>query len=150
MTRWRAKRRYEANRRFGESADDALVAISILKGEQEGIDLNQSNETLTTKLRRGRELLESIRDAIAENPAVDPYKMAIASKLVDDDPNPPSRIVANLDDMIAALTTAEETLTYSEDLVEVRDWLKRISETASRTSRDSITRMRGSLADGAR
>jgi len=44
MTRWRAKRRYEANRRFGERADEALVAISILKAKRDGIDLEQSEE----------------------------------------------------------------------------------------------------------
>jgi len=52
MNRWRAKRRYEANRRFGEHADEALVAISILKANRDGIDLDQSEESLRAKLDR--------------------------------------------------------------------------------------------------
>jgi hypothetical protein len=150
MTRWRAKRRYEANRRFGERADDTLVAIAILKGRRDGIELEQTDEELAEKLRRGRELLEDIRDALAEDPGVDPYEMAIAEELASNAPNPPSVLIRDFDGLIDALETAEQTLTYSEELDDVRMWLKRISNTASRTSREAISRMRGSLANGTR
>lgn len=146
MTRWRAKRRYEANRRFGERADEALVAIAILKGRREGIELDQTGNELGVKLQRGRELLEDIRDALSGESAVDPYEMAIAEELKDEDPNPPSVLVADFDELIESLETAECTLDYTEGLDDVRTWLKRISNIADRTSRESISRMRGSLA----
>lgn len=150
MTRWRAKRRYEANRRFGERADEALVAIAILKGRRDGIELDQTDTDLAAKLRRGRELLEDIRDALSGEAAVDPYEMAIAEELKDEDPNPPSVLVADFDELIESLETAERTLDYTEGLDDVRTWLKRISNIADRTSRESISRMRGSLATGTR
>ncbi|MEF8802002.1 MAG: hypothetical protein V5A56_13380 [Halolamina sp.] len=112
--------------------------------------MEQTDEELAEKLRRGRELLEDIRDALAEDPGVDPYEMAIAEELVSNDPNPPSVLIRDFDDLIDALETAEQTLTYSEELDDVRTWLKRISNTASRTSRDAVSRMRGSLANGTR
>jgi hypothetical protein len=150
MTRWRAKRRYEANRRFGERADEALVAIAILKGRREGIELDQTDDELAAKLRRGRELLEDIRDALSGEASVDPYEMAIAEELKDEDPNPPSVLVTDFEELIESVETAEHTLDYTEELDDVRTWLKRISNIADRTSRESISRMRGSLATGTR
>jgi len=150
MTRWRAKRRYEANRRFGERADDALVAIAILKGRRDGIELDQTDDELATKLRRGRELLEDIRDALSGDSVVDPYEMAIAEELKAEDPNLPSVLVDDFDELIESVETAEHTLDYTEGLDDVRTWLKRISNIADRTSRESISRMRGSLANGTR
>ncbi|RAW46759.1 hypothetical protein DQW50_02555 [Halorubrum sp. 48-1-W] len=150
MTRWRAKRRYEANRRFGERADEALVAISILKAKRDGIDLEQSEEDLQAKLESGRHLLERIRDALDEDPDADPYELAIAEQIQKNAITASSRLVGDFDDLIEVMETAEETLTYQEGLDDVRQQLKEISETASRTSRDSINRMRGTLADGTR
>ena len=150
MTRWRAKRRYEANRRFGEHADEALVAISILKAKRDGIDLEQSEEELRAKLESGRQLLERIRDALDEDPDADPHELAIAEQIQENAMTASSRLVGDFDDLIAVMETAEETLTYQDGLDEVREQLKEISETASRTSRDSINRMRGTLADGTR
>jgi hypothetical protein len=150
MTRWRAKRRYEANRRFGERADEALVAISILKAKRDGIDLEQSEEDLRTKLESGRHLLEQIRDALNEDPDADPYELAVAEQIQENAITAPTRLVGDFDDLIEAMETAEETLTYQQGLDEVREKLKEISETANRTSRDSINRMRGTLADGTR
>jgi len=43
------------------------------------------------------------------------------------------------------MEAAEDTLTYQEGLDDVREQLKKISKIASRTSRDSINRMRGLL-----
>jgi hypothetical protein len=150
MTRWRAKRRYEANRRFGERADEALVAISILKAKRDGIDLEQSEEDLQAKLESGRHLLERIRDALDEDPDADPYELAIAEQIQKNAITASSRLVGDFDNLIEVMETAEETLTYQEGLDDVRQQLKEISETASRTSRDSINRMRGTLADGTR
>ena len=150
MTRWRAKRRYEANRRFGERADEALVAISILKAKRDGIDLEQSEEDLRTKLESGRHLLEQIRDALDEDPDADPYELAIAEQIQENAITARTRLVGDFDDLIEVMETAEETLTYQRGLDEVREKLKEISETANRTSRDSINRMRGTLADGTR
>ncbi len=150
MTRWRAKRRYEANRRFGERADEALVAISILKAKRDGIDLEQSEEDLREKLESGRHLLERIRDALDEDPDADPYELAIAEQIQESEMTARSRLVGDFDDLIEVMATAEETLTYQDGLDNVREQLKDISATASRTSRDSINRMRGTLADGTR
>lgn len=150
MTRWRAKRRYEANRRFGERADEALVAISILKAKRDGIDLEQSEEDLRAKLESGRHLLEQIRDALDEDPDADPYELAIAEQIQENAITARSRLVGDFDDLIEVMEAAEETLTYQQGLDDVREQLKEISETANRTSRDSINRMRGTLADGTR
>lgn len=150
MTRWRAKRRYEANRRFGERADEALVAISILKAKRDGIDLEQSNEALRAKLESGRHLFERIRNALDEDPDADPYELAIAEQLQANSLSARSRLVSDFDDLIDAIEAAEEDLTYRDGLGDVRDKLKEISESASRTSRDSINRMRGTLANGTR
>jgi hypothetical protein len=150
MTRWRAKRRYEANRRFGERADEALVAISILKAKRDGIDLEQSEEDLRSKLESGRHLLERIRDALDEDPDADPYELAIAEQIQENAITASSRLVDDFDDLIEVMEAAEEAFTYQEGLDDVREQLKEISETANRTSRDSINRMRGTLADGTR
>lgn len=150
MTRWRAKRRYEANRRFGERADEALVAISILKAKRDGIDLEQSEDGLRAKLESGRHLLEQIRDALDEDPNADPYELAIAEQIQENAITARSRLVGDFDDLIEVVEAAEETLTYQQGLDDVREKLKEISETANRTSRDSINRMRGTLADGTR
>jgi len=150
MTRWRAKRRYEANRRFGERADEALVAISILKAKRDGIDLEQSEDNLRAKLESGRHLLEQIRDALDEDPNADPYELAIAEQIQENAITASSRLVGGFEDLIEVMEAAEETLTYQQGLDEVREQLKEISETANRTSRDSINRMRGTLADGTR
>ena len=150
MTRWRAKRRYEANRRFGERADEALVAISILKAKRDGIDLEQSNEELRAKLKSGRYLFERIRNALDEDPDADPYELAIAEQLQANSLSARSRLVRDFDGLIDVIEAAEEDLTYRDGLGDVRDQLKEISESASRTSRDSINRMRGTLANGTR
>jgi len=150
MTRWRAKRRYEANRRFGERADEALLAISILKAKRDGIDLEQSEGDLRAKLESGRHLLEQIRDALDEDPNADPYELAIAEQIQENAITARSRLVGDFDDLIEVVEAAEETLTYQQGLDDVREKLKDISETANRTSRDSINRMRGTLADGTR
>jgi uncharacterized coiled-coil DUF342 family protein len=150
MTRWRAKRRYEANRRFGERADEALVAISILKAKRDGINLEQSEDDLRAKLESGRHLLEQIRDALEEDPDADPYELAIAEQIQENAITASSRLVGDFDDLIEVMEAAEETLTYQQGLDDVREKLKDISETANRTSRDSINRMRGTLADGTR
>ena len=150
MTRWRAKRRYEANRRFGERADEALVAISILKAKRDGIDLEQSEDDLRAKLESGRHLLEQIRDALDEDPNAEPYELAIAEQIQENAITARSRLVGDFDDLIEVVEAAEETLTYQQGLDDVREKLKEISETANRTSRDSINRMRGTLADGTR
>lgn len=150
MTRWRAKRRYEANRRFGERADEALVAISILKAKRDDIDLEQSEEDLRTKLESGRHLLEQIRDALDEDPDADPYELAIAEQIQENAITARTRLVGDFDDLIEVMETAKETITYQQGLDEVREKLKEISETANRTSRDSINRMRGTFADRTR
>lgn len=150
MTRWRAKRRFEANRRFADSADEALVAISILEAETEGIELDQPDEEVRSKLENGRVLLNKIRGALAEESDANPDELAIARQIREESLDPPSRLVSDFESMISTVERAKTDLTYSDELDEVRSWLKRLSETASRTSRDSINRMRGTLADGSR
>lgn len=150
MTRWRAKRRFEANRRFADSADEALVAISILEAETEGIELDQPDEEVRSKLENGRVLLDKIRGALAEESDANPDELAIARQIREESLDPPSRLVSDFESMISTVERAKTDLTYSDELDEVRSWLKRLSETASRTSRDSINRMRGTLADGSR
>jgi len=83
MSKWRAKRQYEANRRFGERADDALVAISVLKARSEGIDLDRDDEELRAKLEDGHNLLITVRDALDDESGLDPFELAVAENIAE-------------------------------------------------------------------
>lgn len=148
MSKWRAKRRYQANRRFGERADDALVALSVLQARAEGIELDQTDDDLRERLDTGRELLDTLRTILAEEapPDTDPFEIAVAENVAEERGSATRRIVDKLDDTVAQLETARETLQYHDGLEDAREWLEDISDVASRTSRAAVDQLRGDVA----
>jgi hypothetical protein len=148
MSKWRAKRRYQANRRFGERAEDALVAVSTLQARAEGIELSRSDDDIREKLATGCELLETVRTILDGEaaPDTDPFEIAVAEHVADERGSATARIVDKLDDAAAELETARETLQYHEGLEDAREWLEEISAVASRTSQAAVDQLRGDVA----
>lgn len=148
MSKWRAKRRYEANRRFGERADDALVAISVLKARSEGIELGRGDEELRAKLEDGRNLLITVRDALSGQPGLDPFELAVAENVAEQRRGSTRRMVEDLDAAAGELATASDDLEFYRGLQDAKDWLEAISKVATKTSQATVDRMRGKVADG--
>lgn len=148
MSKWRAKRRYEANRRFGERADDALVAISVLKARSEGIELGRSDEELRAKLEDGQNLLMTVRDALDGQPGLDPFELAVAENVAEQRRGSTRRMVEDLDAAAGELATASDDLEFYRGLQDAKDWLEAISKVATKTSQATVDRMRGKVADG--
>lgn len=148
MSKWRAKRRYEANRRFGERADDALVAISVLKARSEGIELGRGDEELRAKLEDGRNLLITVRDALGGQPGLDPFELAVAENVAEQRRGSTRRMVEDLDAAAGELATASDDLEFYRGLQDAKDWLEAISKVATKTSQATVDRMRGKVADG--
>ncbi|MFC7079430.1 hypothetical protein [Halorussus caseinilyticus] len=148
MSKWRAKRRYEANRRFGERADDALVAISVLKARSEGIELGRDDEELRAKLEDGRDLLITVRDALADESGLDPFELAVAENIAEQRRGSTRRMIENLDAAAAELATASDDLEFYRGLQDAKNWLEAISGVATKTSQATVDQMRGKVADG--
>lgn len=148
MSKWRAKRRYEANRRFGERADDALVAISVLKARSEGIELGRGDEELRAKLEDGRNLLITVRDALGGQPGLDSFELAVAENVAEQRRGSTRRMVEDLDAAAGELATASDDLEFYRGLQDAKDWLEAISKVATKTSQATVDRMRGKVADG--
>lgn len=145
MSKWRAKRRYQANRRFGERAEDALVAVSVLQARAEGIELDRTDEDLREKLATGRDLLETVRTVLNGEvpPDIDPFEVAVAENVAEERGSATRRIVGKLEDAVAELETAHETLGYHDGLEDARELLEEISDVASRTSQTAVDQLRG-------
>lgn len=148
MSKWRAKRRYEANRRFGERADDALVAISVLKARSEGIELGRGDEELRAKLEDGQNLLITVRDALDGEPGLDPFELAVAENVAEQRRGSTRRMIENLDAAAVELATASDNLEFYRGLQDAKNWLEAISTVATKTSQATVDRMRGKVADG--
>jgi hypothetical protein len=148
MSKWRAKRRYQANRRFGERADDALVAVSVLHARVEGVELDRTDADLREKLATGRELLDTVRTILDDEapPEADPFEIAVAENVAEERGSATRRIVSKLDDAAAELETARETLQYHDGLEDAREWLELVSDVASRTSQAAVDQLRGDVA----
>lgn len=147
MSKWRAKRRYEANRRFGERADDALVAVSILEARDEGIELDREDEELREKLQDGRDLLMTVRDALDGESRLDPFELAVVENVAEERGDATRRLVDSLNAAATELADASDNLRYHDGLQDARAWLEDISTVATQTSRTTVDRMRGNIAD---
>lgn len=148
MSKWRAKRRYQANRRFGERADDALVALSVLQARAEGIELDRTDEDLREKLTTGQELLDTVRRILdGEAPEdIDPFEATVAENVAERRGSSTRRIVDKLDTAADELETAENDLRFHEGLEDARTWLEDISSVASQTSQAAVDQLRGDVA----
>lgn len=148
MSKWRAKRRYQANRRFGERAEDALVAVSVLQARAEGIELSRTDDDIREKLATGYELLETVRTILdgEASSETDPFEVAVAENVAAERGSATGRIVSKLDNATTELQTARETLQYHEGLEDAREWLEDISDVASRTSQAAVDQLRGDVA----
>jgi hypothetical protein len=150
MSKWRAKRRYEANRRFGERADDALVAISVLEARSEGIELGRDDEELRAKLEDGQDLLTTVRDALDGESRLDPFELAVAENVAEQRRGSTRRMIEDLDAAAAELAPASDDLEFYRGLQDAKNWLEAISAVATKTSQATVDRMRGNVADGTR
>jgi hypothetical protein len=150
MSKWRAKRRYEANRRFGERADDALVAISVLEARSEGIELGRDDEELRAKLEDGQDLLTTVRDALDGESRLDPFELAVAENVAEQRRGSTRRMIEDLDAAAAELAAASDDLEFYRGLQDAKNWLEAISAVATKTSQATVDRMRGNVADGTR
>jgi hypothetical protein len=150
MSKWRAKRRYEANRRFGERADDALVAISVLEARSEGIELGRDDEELRAKLEDGQDLLTTVRDALDGESRLDPFELAVAENVAEQRRGSTRRMIEDLDAAAAELAAASDDLEFYHGLQDAKNWLEAISAVATKTSQATVDRMRGNVADGTR
>ncbi|WP_423743112.1 hypothetical protein V5735_00155 (plasmid) [Haladaptatus sp. SPP-AMP-3] len=148
MSKWRAKRRYEANRRFGERADDALVAISVLKARSEGIELGRDDEELRAKLEDGQDLLTTVRDALDGESGLDPFELAVAENVSEQQRGSTRRMIENLDAAAAELAAASDGMEFHRGLQDAKNWLEAISTVATKTSQATVDRMRGNVANG--
>ena len=148
MSKWRAKRRYQTNRRFGERAENALVALSVLQARTEGIEIDRTDDDLREKLATGCELLGTVRTILDDEapPDIDLFEIAVAENIADERGSATRRIVEKLDDAIRELETAHETLQYHDGLEDARGWLEDISDVASRTSQAAVDQLRGDVA----
>lgn len=148
MSKWRAKRRYQATRRFGERADDALVALSVLQARAEGIELDRTDDELREKLATGRDLLLTVRAVLDEDSVegVSPFEVAVARNVADERQSATRRLVGKLDNAAAELETARKRLQFNDELQEAQAWLQNISDVASRTSQDAVDQLRGNVA----
>jgi len=150
MSKWRAKRRYEANRRFGERADNALVAISALKARSEGIDLNRDDNELRAKLEDGHDLLTTVRDALNGESGLNPFELAVAKNIAEQRGGSTRLLIEDLDAAAAELTAASNDIEFHGGLEDAKEWLETISSVATKTSQATVNRMRGSVANSTR
>ncbi|WP_143025237.1 hypothetical protein [Haloplanus vescus] len=147
MSIWRTKRRYEENRRFNERADTALLAIGMLRNEEEGLTVSWSEEELRSQLREGRKLLEEVRNALSDPESSEDYIYALSQRLCDHWRITPSKAEARLAENINILERASEELTAVEGLSEAEKTLFDIHEIAGQASESESEKFRDKLVN---
>lgn len=145
MSIWRTKRRYEESRRFNERADSALLAISILKNEAEGVSASHTDTDLRSQLQVGQELIEDLAEALENPELADDYTYALAHKLCDTWRMVPEDVVGKLKEEAAILERTTRKLQIVGGLDEVEDTLEDIDEIAAKTSKSEAERLRSNL-----
>lgn len=150
MSLWRAKRKYEANQGLNETADDALLAIAILKNESDTFGMYTSQE-VRENLEDGRETLQEIRDALDNPNEVSSYYLALADHLrTTGRKQTPKQFSRELETATTALAESSESLRWESGLNKAKQLLQRVEEFTSETSKRNVDHMRGNLAGGAR
>lgn len=150
MSLWRAKRKYEANQDLNEAADDALLAIAILKNESDGFGVYTSQE-VRENLEDGGEILQGVNDALENPNEVSSYYLALADHLrTTGRKQTAKQFSRDIETASAALAESSESLQWNPGLAKAKKLLQRIEEFTSETSKRNVDQMRGNLAGGAR
>lgn len=144
MTLWRSKRRYERGRRLSEQADDALYALALLQTD-EPITKTRISE-VREELRQGRDVLNTIRDALANPEEVDSYTYIVARRLREHYGEINIHAIQRLDRALEILETAESELAYQAGLDDVVEMLETLEHIAAQTSDQEAERMRSHVA----
>lgn len=147
MSIWRTKRRYEESRRFNERADAALLAISILRNEAEGVSTAHTDSDLKSQLTVGQELIEDLAEALANPERADDYTYALAHKLCDTWRMVPEDVVDKLEEEAVILNRTRQTLQPAGGLDDVEATLEDIDEIAAKTSQSEAERLRSNLVN---
>lgn len=154
MDPWRAKRRYEINRRLSERADDALIAISVLKGRQQGGEFDHGPDDLRAKLDTGLGLLldlqtalEFLTDGESEvSEDVSPQMLSMAELWADECARTTrNRALTELQNQITALEETQDSLSHYRSIRDTVNTLEFISDVTSATSKENVNRMKGRL-----
>lgn len=151
MSLWRAKRKYEANQSLNETADDALLAIALLRNNQSGEFSVYSQEEVRQDLRDGEEILRDIHRAKESPNQVTSYHLALSDYLrTSGRKQTVSQFERDLTSAISALSESVEELRWDSRLNRAEKILRQIEEFTSETSKRNADQMRGHLAGGSR
>lgn len=150
MSLWRAKRKYEANQGLNETADDALLAIALLRnnGGEFGV---YAQEEVRENLRDGAEILQNIHKANEKPNQVSSYYLALADHLrTSGRKQTAKQFKRDLTSATAALLGSSEDLRWDSGLDKAEKLLWQVEEFTSETSKRNADHMRGHLAGGSR
>ncbi len=134
MSIWRRKRRYEQNRRFSERADDALLAIGLIRNAADGIETTRSDAELRENLSEGKSLLEELRAALENPEEVDAYSVALAHRLCKQWKFVPEDAVERLTEDIQTVEEVSERLATTRGLSRTEETFEDIESTAAQIS----------------
>jgi hypothetical protein len=134
MSIWRRKRRYEENRRFSERADDALLAIGLIRNSADGIETKRTDAELREKLSRGEELLQELQSALENPEQVDTYAVALAHRLCEQWQLVPEDAVDELAKDIQTIRKVRQTLSTTHGLSRTAETFEDIENIAARIS----------------
>jgi len=145
MSIWRRKRRYEENRRFSERADDALLAIGLIRNSADGIGSSRSDDDLRAKLTAGRELLEELRTALQDPEEVDAYTVVLAHRLCDSWRLVPEDGVDRLSTDIEVVSSVEKSLSPTQGLDRAVETFDDVEDVAARISESEAQEMQNQI-----
>lgn len=150
MSLWRAKRKYEANQGLNETADDALLAIALLRNDGGKFNV-YAQEEVRENLRDGAEILRNIDKADEKPNQVSSYYLALADHLRTSGRKQTARqFKRHLTTATAALSESSEDLRWESGLDRAERLLRQVEEFTSETSKRNADQMRGHLARGSR
>lgn len=150
MSLWRAKRKYEANQGLNETADDALLAIALLRNNESTFSV-YSDEEVEENLQAGAEILRNIHQANERPNRVSSYHLALAEHLrTSGRKQTVGQFKKDLTSAISGLSESSESLQWDPRLNKAERILRQIEEFTSETSKRNADQMRGHLAGGSR
>ena len=147
MSIWRRKRRYEENRRFSERADDALLAIGLIRNSAGGIETVRSDSDLREKLRKGENLLKELRTALENPEEADAYAVALAHRLCDQWKVIPEDAIDELSADIQTVRKVQESLSTTRRLSRTAETFEDIENTAARISQSEAEEIRKQIVN---
>lgn len=145
MSIWRRKRRYEENRRFSERADDALLAIGILRNSAEGLDTSRGEEEIRQMLSNGFKLLQELASALHQPEQADDYSIVLANELCELWAIVPSDAYDRLREDADIVAAVEEDLSVKNGIREATQTFEDIEAVAGQISETEAEEMRNDL-----